>query len=180
MNNQELARKDYESGMKYKDIAAKYDIPINTVKSWKKRNNWLRNATKSKKLQSKTKKVAPEVVQKLVDNDELTDKRKMFCLYYLQRFNATWAYMKAYGADYETSKVNASKLLTNANVQKQIKELKKSLANELNVTLTDIAKQYASQAFSDIGDYIEFGTNYWVRFPITSYNCSSNRGEAES
>ena len=34
---------DYVAGMKYKDIAAKYGVSINTVKSWKKRYAWSRN-----------------------------------------------------------------------------------------------------------------------------------------
>ena len=40
MTNQEQAEKDYLSGMKYKDIANKFSVSINTVKSWKKRYNW--------------------------------------------------------------------------------------------------------------------------------------------
>ncbi|BAX68614.1 phage terminase small subunit [Latilactobacillus sakei] len=42
MSNEErkdAAKKNYESGMKYKDIAEKYEVSINTVKSWKQRNN---------------------------------------------------------------------------------------------------------------------------------------------
>ena len=31
------AEADYMSGMKYKDIAEKYNVSLNTVKSWKKR-----------------------------------------------------------------------------------------------------------------------------------------------
>ena len=38
-----LAESDYVAGMKYKDIAAKYGVSINTVKSWKKRYAWSRN-----------------------------------------------------------------------------------------------------------------------------------------
>ncbi|WP_199425770.1 phage terminase small subunit [Thermaerobacillus caldiproteolyticus] len=37
-----LAEKDYVKGMKYKDIAEKYGVSINTVKSWKKRYGWSR------------------------------------------------------------------------------------------------------------------------------------------
>ena len=36
--NWELAYEDYKSGMKRKDIAAKYQVSINTVKSWKQRH----------------------------------------------------------------------------------------------------------------------------------------------
>lgn len=38
----EKAKIDYLAGMKYKDIAEKYDVSINTVKSWKKRHRWCR------------------------------------------------------------------------------------------------------------------------------------------
>ncbi len=37
------AEKDYVKGMKYKDIAEKYQVSLNTVKSWKKRYGWNRN-----------------------------------------------------------------------------------------------------------------------------------------
>lgn len=36
------AEADYQRGMKYKEIAEKYDISINTVKSWKQRYGWQR------------------------------------------------------------------------------------------------------------------------------------------
>ena len=42
MGKSELARKDYEAGMKYKDIATKHDVSINTVKSWQRRHGWIR------------------------------------------------------------------------------------------------------------------------------------------
>ncbi|KKB34633.1 phage terminase small subunit [Bacillus thermotolerans] len=38
-----LAEKDYVKGMKYKDIAEKYGVSLNTVKSWKKRYGWNRD-----------------------------------------------------------------------------------------------------------------------------------------
>ncbi|WKY44456.1 phage terminase small subunit [Eubacteriaceae bacterium ES2] len=42
----ELAYQDYMSGMKYKDIAEKYQVSINTVKSWKTRHKWDRSNKK--------------------------------------------------------------------------------------------------------------------------------------
>ena len=38
--NYVLAEQDYMSGMKYKDIAEKYGVTLNTVKSWKVRYGW--------------------------------------------------------------------------------------------------------------------------------------------
>lgn len=50
METREEAYKDYTNGMKYKDIADKYGVSVNTVKSWASRY-W-----KQKKLQPKEKK----------------------------------------------------------------------------------------------------------------------------
>ncbi|MEK5108206.1 phage terminase small subunit [Cytobacillus sp. FSL K6-0129] len=50
------AEKDYVKGMKYKDIAEKYDVSINTVKSWKKRYGWNRDRGAPKENSVHTKK----------------------------------------------------------------------------------------------------------------------------
>ncbi|WP_076645595.1 terminase small subunit [Latilactobacillus sakei] len=161
---QDEAKKDYLSGMKYKDIAEKYGVSINTVKSWKQRNNWQRGPTskrvhtKNKKGAHKIEKVAPEIIEEISANDELNDQQKLFCLYYVQRFNATWAYMQAYGVDYRTANVNGPRLLGNASVRKQIDKLRGEIASDLMLTADDIAKQYAKQAFADVGDYVRFGS----------------------
>lgn len=44
----EKAEKDYILGMKYKDIASKYGVSENTVKSWKRRYGWNRESTLKK------------------------------------------------------------------------------------------------------------------------------------
>ena len=53
-NVKDLAFEDYCAGMKYKDIAEKYDINLSTIKSWASRY-W-------KKLQPNTKKVASVIM----------------------------------------------------------------------------------------------------------------------
>ncbi|WP_138090865.1 phage terminase small subunit [Halalkalibacterium halodurans] len=51
------AEKDYVKGMKYKEIAEKYDVSLNTVKSWKQRHGWSRNkgAPSEKSVRTKSK-----------------------------------------------------------------------------------------------------------------------------
>ena len=44
--NYELALKDYQAGMKYREIADKYGVTINTVKSWKTRYGWKKDNKK--------------------------------------------------------------------------------------------------------------------------------------
>lgn len=53
--NAELAYQDYLKGMKYKEIAEKYGVTINTVKSWKTRYKWSKDGKKS--VHTKTGKV---------------------------------------------------------------------------------------------------------------------------
>ncbi len=57
MDVKEQAHADYVNGIKYKEIADKYGISMNTVKSWKQRNNWQRKL--QKKGAPKAKKGAP-------------------------------------------------------------------------------------------------------------------------
>ncbi|HBH2745329.1 TPA: helix-turn-helix domain-containing protein [Clostridioides difficile] len=52
----EKVKQDYLKGMKQKEISAKYDISLNTLKSWIKRYNW---ASEKKKGAPKNKKGAP-------------------------------------------------------------------------------------------------------------------------
>ncbi|MED3269284.1 phage terminase small subunit [Bacillus thuringiensis] len=57
----ELAQEDYMQGMKYKDIAEKHDVSVNTVKSWKTRYKWDRKSvhTKDEKVRIQKKTGAP-------------------------------------------------------------------------------------------------------------------------
>ena len=51
-----LAEQDYSNGMKYKDIAKKYGVSLDTVKSWKQRFNWSREKTAHKSCTQKNQK----------------------------------------------------------------------------------------------------------------------------
>ena len=167
MSKIEDAKADYLAGMKYKDIAKKYGVALSTVKSWKTRNKWQRNnATKRKSMHTKQKstrtkreKVAPSLPSpELPNNDELTDKQRAFCLYYLQRYNATWAYQKAYGGNYETALRAGPRLLGNVGVKNYLAELKKQQSQDLYATANDILLRYLKQATSDVTD-IRITTN---------------------
>lgn len=155
MNKSELAEKDYMSGMKYKDIADKYNVSINTVKSWKKRYNWDRKKGCTQK-KNDCKAVADEV-KEVMQNTNLTDKQQLFCIYYIRCFNATKAYQKAYGCDYTTAVVNGPRLLGNARVKEEIFQLKQERLNREFLSESDIFQKYMDIAFADITDYVEFG-----------------------
>lgn len=57
----ELAQEDYMQGMKYKELAEKYEVSVNTVKSWKTRYKWDRKGvhTNNEKVRTQKKTGAP-------------------------------------------------------------------------------------------------------------------------
>ncbi len=161
----ELAEKDYMLGMKYKDIAEKYNVSINTVKSWKQRYNWSRKGVHTKresahtKLNTESNNIKPVVkeVESVLKNSELNDKQRLFCLYYVKSFNATKSYQKAYGVDYTTAASIAYRLLENDGVKEEIYRLKKNKLNQAFLEPSDIFQKYMDIAFADITDFLEFG-----------------------
>lgn len=158
MKKWEEAEKDYLAGMKYKDIATKYDVSVNTVKSWRSRHGWARGAPTKKSVHPKSKKVAPKVIDDFEENSDLTEKQKLFCLYYLQRFNAIWAYQKAYKCSYDVAHSNAPRMMSNAVIKKQLSILKKQQASDLYFDAADVIKKYIQQANSDVTDVVNFRT----------------------
>ncbi len=159
----ENAEQDYNAGMKYKDIADKYGVTINTVKSWKRRYEWVRNksAPPQKSVHTKSKKGAPKnEVEKVIDelaDSELTDKQKAFVIEYVRLFNATQAYINVYDVDYDTAKANGPRMLANARVKSLIQEMRQARLHDLGANKEDILADLMKQSFSDIGDYLDFG-----------------------
>ncbi|MDU1340225.1 terminase small subunit [Clostridium butyricum] len=172
--NYELAEEDYINGMKYKEIAEKYNVSINTVKSWKTRYKWCKDKkgmhTKSKKVCTQNKKSAgakknnecgikepiADEVKEVMNNEELTDKQRLFCIFYSKCFNATKAYLKAYTCTYETANAEGYKLLVNPCIKKQIDELTKIRFNK-EALKSGVLQKYIDIAFADLGDYLKFG-----------------------
>ena len=60
MSNIKEAEKDYIAGLKYKDIAEKYGVSLNTVKSWKTRYSWTKKVCTQNKKCVHTKRGAPK------------------------------------------------------------------------------------------------------------------------
>ncbi len=155
------AEADYLLGMKYKDIAAKYNVTINTVKSWKQRNGWNRKGVHTKSKSRHTKKMISDKDSSkpnkgVVVSEDLTDKQRLFCIYYLKSFNATQAMIKAgYAAD--SAHVEGHRLLRKPKVAEYIRDLKQDMANNVFVEAMDVLNVYIKIAFTDITEFLVFG-----------------------
>lgn len=172
------AYKLFKEGYKLKDIASELEVAEGTVRSWKKRYNW-GDATQRKnkcnvakennnknKIKKDIKEPVVEEVKEVLENTELTDKQRLFCIYYIKHFNATKAYKKAYECSYETALVNGPRLLGNARIQEEVQNLKEGKLNRIMLSEEDIFQKYMDIAFSDIGDYLSFKKvrkNKWTK-----------------
>lgn len=170
--NREKAKKLYiESAgkMKLTDIAAELNIKDSQVRKWKSQDKWDENSkgalpfangnvTIEKRAGKGAKKgEAYEEVEEVLENAELTDKQRLFCIYYIRCFNATKAYQKAYKCSYETAAAVAYRMLENVGVREEIERLKKNRLNREMISEEDLFQKYMDIAFADITDYVEFG-----------------------
>jgi phage terminase small subunit len=96
----------------------------------------------------------PEVI-----TDQLNDKQKAFVREYCYDWRPARAYMKVYNVDNENvAKINASKLLTNANIQKYIQYCRTHVEEMVNVSKAMMLEESMKIATSNIAKY----HNTWI------------------
>ena len=159
------AKQLFLSGVKLVDISRQLDVPEGTVRRWKSTYDWEsersdkkseRSERKRAKNERKEKPIAEEV-RMVMENPELTEKQRLFCVLYVRCFNATKAYRKAYGCSYETAMAEGSSILRNPKVKNEINRLKQNRINREMLDEHDIFQKYMDIAFADITDYVSFG-----------------------
>ena len=160
----EKIRQEWETNnITLKALAEKHGVKLGTVKSRKSREKWSRDATATKKSATSKKKVAAKRQNKknnerpVVEKNNLTDKQRLFCLYYLKYFNATKAYQKSYKCSYEVANKNAYSLMVNHGIKSKIEQLKQERFNSVFLDAKAVLQKYIDIAFADITDFVEFG-----------------------
>ncbi len=146
-------------------IANQLSISPGTVRGWKSKDQWeekmngtfQKNTERSKQEKKKKKEDIAEDVEQVIENPDLTDKQRLFCIYYIRCFNATKAYQKAYGCSYETAMVEGCKCLRKPKIKEEIQRLKQNRLNRELLDEADIFQKYMDIAFADITEYVEFG-----------------------
>ncbi len=155
--NWEEIRREWETTkITFKALAEKHDVPEGTLKSRRSREKWSRDAT-NKKDATINKKMQPkkEEIEPVVESDNLTDKQRLFCIYYIKYFNATKAYQKAYECEYVTAMSSGSRLLRNVKVSDEIDRMRSETLNEKKLSADEVLQRYIDIALADIGDFVE-------------------------
>lgn len=150
------AQKLYKKGMKLVDIAKKLDVPAGTVRRWKCTYGWdERSGENSERSKYGKKKKDKEPKEVISTNPALNEKQQIFCTYYVKCFNATKAYMKAYGCDRYSAGKSGHNLLKKPEIREEIEKLKQTKLSRELLTADDIFQKYIDIAFADIMDCID-------------------------
>jgi phage terminase small subunit len=170
--------KSSNGSLKLKDIAEQLGVSDTQIRKWKNQDKWddhlkgtlpkknsnVTNKTGTPKgngnVKGNGKKKVESPVTELdtveIENEGLTDKQRLFCIYYVKVFNATQAAIKA-GYSVDRAHVTGSELVRNRKVADEIRRIKTNMTDALFVDAMDVLNKYVSIAFADIKDYVEFG-----------------------
>ena len=167
----ELAELDYVAGMKYREIAEKYGVSINTVRSWKVRHSWdrkgdgprkrkcaqtvrIKACTQKTREQEERDEEKRKAIRALVKVDKINERQRLFALYYFQTHNATASYQRAYGCTRAAAAASASRLLNDAKIRACIQQLKDERDAGILLRATDVVELYMRIAFADISEFV--------------------------
>ncbi|GIN93336.1 PBSX phage terminase small subunit [Siminovitchia terrae] len=158
MPNWEDIRKEWETTkITLAALADKHNVKLGTLKSRKSREDWSRDATKKDATIVKRMQPKKEEKEPIVETDNLTDKQRLFCIYYIKYFNATKAYQKAYECAYTTAMTNGNVLLRNTKIISEINRMKKEVTDGLMLDASMVLQKYIDIALADITDFTVFG-----------------------
>ena len=165
-----------------REIARRLEVDEKKIATWKLRDKWkervngisLENnkTTLKKKNCSTTKNV--DVIQqskecnttkqdKVVDKNvldflsetNLTEKQRLFCIYYIQSFNATQSAIKA-GYSKDSAFIIGHENLRKPKIKEYLKELKELYAKDDYLETKRLLDRHKQIAFADIKDFTEF------------------------
>ena len=146
-----------------REIAKTLGIDEKKVATWKNRDNWSKEkkecSTTNKEVKNKcstTKKksrVSEKEIEKITD-DNLTEKQRLFCIYYIQSFNGTQSAIKA-GYAVSGAFVEANRLLKIAKVKTFLNELKQLYLVDDYMEGKMLIQRHQKIAFSDMNDFVD-------------------------
>lgn len=173
--------KESDGKITNREIANTLDVDEKKIATWKTRDKWKErvngislenNKTTSKKKNCCTTKNVDVIQQskecnttkqdKVVDKNildflsetNLTEKQRLFCIYYIQSFNATQSAIKA-GYSKNSAMEQGYQLLQKTSVKKYLTELKEMYAQDDYLETKRLLDRHKQIAFSDLRDYID-------------------------
>lgn len=150
------------------EIAEMLGVSPKLISKWKREDKWGKHeATEkvAKKKVTKKRKATkceppPDITEEearrraadfhVLYEDNLNEKQRLFCFYYLHSFNATISYMRAYGCSRMNAEAHAWQMLRNAEICHYIDQLREARNKAMWAKADDVVEMYMRIAFADI------------------------------
>ena len=116
---------------------------------------------------AKKKKDLKDVLLDAVEESDLSEKQKLFCVYYVSCHNATQAALMAYKCEKTTAGALGWENLRKHEIQTEIARLKKLMRQECDVTVNDYIAYLLKVVGADIGNYVKFGQKKITKKGVT-------------
>lgn len=183
--------KEHEGNITNREIANILNEDEKKIAVWKQRDKWDNNSnvvqqknkrcTTNKNNNKKTvqKEVIADEVKEVLENTELNDRQRLFCVIYSRCLNATKAYQKVYKCTYETAMVEGCKSLRNPKINEQIEKLNTVQFNKEFIKKSLIQK-YLDIAFSDITDFMKFGKKDKIQYDSNGKPILDEEGQIQT
>lgn len=163
----EKAEEMYKSGIPLVDIAKELDVPAGTIRRWKSTQDWdkknqesegERSGKKSERSgrNSERSHVVEDGTKETMKNEMLSEKERLFCVYYIRSFNATQSYKKAFNSSYNVANSEGYKLLVKPCIKKELERLKEIKRQMVVAGEEDFVELQMRIAFSDMGDFAKW------------------------
>lgn len=164
--------KEHNGDIRLVNIASELSVPEGTIRGWKNKDKWdnqlngvfQKNSKSSNKGKERSNHINREIkminrklLETVEENNSLTEKQKLFCVYYIQNFNATAAALRA-GYSPDSSGQIGYNLLCRDAIKKEIKKLKEIKKEAFMLNEADIVERYMNIAFANMNDFTNFGT----------------------
>ncbi|MGE7623589.1 terminase small subunit [Viridibacillus sp. NPDC096237] len=162
--------KEHNGDITNRKLGELLDVPEKTISAWKSRDKWNKQmecstandecSTTNKKQPKKNVKKEPVESELVVsDDNELTDKQRLFVAFYVKSWNATKAYKKAYECGYNTAMVEGSRHLRNPKINAEIIRVRDEITGDALLSKRVLLQKWIDIAFADMTDFVEFGSS---------------------
>ncbi len=160
--------------LRNKDIAQQVGVSADDIRRWKNRDNWVGKDKKEREENYKWRTpgadeskddiwrdddITDKEAQAQAESmhryfaDELNDRQRLFCIYYVNSFNAVTSYQRAYRCKRSTASNLAYQLMHHPNVRKYIQYLKECRFHSLFADGGDIVELYMRIAFANMNQF---------------------------
>lgn len=151
----------WKSRDKWKERVSSPDEEATTIKKNKcsttKQETVVQQKNVVQQIEEESEKYEEKSIkQKIADTmlkEELDDKQRVFCIYYIKSFNATQSAIKA-GYSKSYALVDVYRLLENPSIKNYLNKLKKLYAQGDYLDTQRLLERHKQIAFSDLNDYI--------------------------